>query len=653
MALNTLEISRDKKGNIDLAASDYNPGGKEKDTISRILSCYKISDEIRNKTYREFNDYTLLQRQSIDQRTFNAWQEQKSEDPDEEWRSNAVRPIARNRIISIAAHITGALINPTVTAQNDNDEEDKDAAKVMKDLMDWRNKQAKYDRTFLYSVISALVNPAVILHTEFCKVEKEIKDLKTDGNWEKKKVLDEIMSGFKDNIVPVDELFIGNIYEHDIQKQPWLIWRRFIDYNDASLKYYNKFSKFQYVRPGIQAVFNHDDNTFYEQYDEELEGRLVEELHFYDRTNDLHLIMVNGVLITDTERPLQRIDKKYPFVKTGYELIDEGKFFYYRSLANKLKPDEEVVNTLYRMTIDGTFLQLMPPVAVFGEDEIGASVVRPGTVTPFDRESKIEKIDVGNNVNQGLQTLEKTERSISESSADTMQAGMVPESGTRTARETNIIEQNAKIMLGMFHKMIGFMVQDLGDLIISDIIQFMTVAEAMDITDSRNKVKFRKFLVEKGEKTRKIEFDTEMSENPTMQEVQEESLGIMEEEDKGFDPKQEIYRVNPGIFRKRKFNIEVSADFRTPPTENMKRALNIEAYDRAVQHPLADQEAIYKDLLLGSYDSTKDDPDKYVKKPERSSGGGLESIMQGGGSGQEASLASLTGSNERANAQDQ
>jgi hypothetical protein len=69
-------------------------------------------------------------------------------------------------------------------------------------------------------VIAALVNPAVIIHTEYAEVYRKIKEITSKDKWTEKEVLDELLSGFQDSIVPIDELFIGDIYEHDIQNNP-------------------------------------------------------------------------------------------------------------------------------------------------------------------------------------------------------------------------------------------------------------------------------------------------------------------------------------------------------------------------------------------------------------------------------------------------
>lgn len=587
-----------------------------------------------DKPRYEFNNKTLVERMTEDQLAFNAYQEEKSEDPNLAWRSRAVRPVIRNKIISIAAHVTQSLIYPQVFAQNDDDEEDKDAAQVMRLLMEYVADQTDYERKFLYTVIGALVNPAAIIHQEYSEVRRKIKKITSKNKWEWKEVLDEIYSGFKQSIVPCDELFIENVYEHDIQKQGFLAWRRVISKYDAEIKYGNN-KNFGFVQPGLYTLFNNDDNGFYEQYDESINNDLVEEVIYYNRFKDLELVVLNGVLVTDPDRPLQREDKLYPFAKGGYELIDEGKFFYYRSLAFKLKNDEEVVNTLYRMIIDGTYLNIMPPSVNYGNDNIDSSVMLPGAITPLNKESRLEPLLVGNNFSAGFNTLNTVENSINESSQDNLQGGQVS-AGSKTAFEISRVEQNARVMLGLFGKMIGFMVRDLGKLMVGDVVQYMTIGDLEELADGKTMLKFGKYTlnnqnIEGKEEDITIEFDNQMPEEMDEKMEMDESFGIMEREG-SLDSKKRIKKVNPELFRNLKYKLKVSPDVVNVSSDNVKRALNIELYDRAIQSPIANHEALYRDLLLGSYEKTNKDVDKYIKKQEQATAGGA------GGAGDLAGL---------------
>jgi hypothetical protein len=590
--------------------SGYTPGAKDQEMIHFILEKFRIANGIRNTNFEEFNGLTLTQRQRKDQRAFNIWQEKR--DGDDSWKSNAVRPIERNRIISVAAHLAATLIFPKVNAQNTRDEEDRDAALVMEDLMEWRADQADYEKTFLYSIIAALVNPAVIVQTEYAEVKRKIKEIKDDGSWTEKEVIDEIFSGFQDTLVPVDELYIANIYEVDIQKQEFLIWRKVIDYATAKAKYGSK-KNFKYVKPGAQNVLSGDNS--YLQEDRDLEGRNVEEIIFYCRGFDLQVTILNGVLIDNPEQPNPRKDKLYPFAKTGFEIINE-KFFYFKSLANKMSVDGDVANTLYRMVIDGTFLQLMPPTAIFGDEEVNSNIIMPGVITSFGKDTKMEKIDVGGNLSAGLSVLAKVENSISETSQDEMQAG-ISSKGERTAFEISRLQENARTMLGLFGQMIGFLVKDLGKLFVDDIVQFMTVGEVGELTDGLGVLRFRKVLipeqiVEGREVTKVIDFDMGLPEEVTEEENIELGMDIMTEEG-GMDSKKRIYKVNPSLFRELKYKVRISPEIMTPKNDSIAKAFNLELYDRAISNPLADQEAIFRDLLLGSYNTTKHDTDKYIK----------------------------------------
>lgn len=626
MILN-LKVPTDEKGRIKADPSAYNPSDEVKKRTAQVLQEFGLANQLRNKPYLEFNNVSLLDRQSLDQMSWNQYVDSPSEDPAQAWKSNAFRPIVRNKIIAMAAHVAAAIIYPKIYAQNDNDEEDRDAGKIMRDIMEWANENSNggqgYDRTFLFTVVGALVNPAAIIHTEYTERFRHIKEMADNGTWEVKKVLDETLSGFQDALVPVDELWISNFYEFDIQKQPYLIWRRVIDYTTAQEKYGNNELFKKYVRPGLQFLYVDEQNTFYEQWDEDLRGRLVEEVIYYNRDADLRLRFVNGVLLDDPEQPNPRKDKMYPFCKTGYELIDEGRFFYYKSLPFKTAPDEQVINTLYRMIIDGTFLQIMPPSVVIGAEEIGSPVIAPGVVTTLDSATgaaSFQTVNTNNNLNAGFNTLQKVESSVSESTTDSLVSGQEP-SGSPTAYEVSRVEANARVMLGMFAKMIGFLVKDFGQLRVGDILQYMTVGQVVELEDGAGLMKFRKFIlpdknVEGKSKTRQIEFDLEMPMEPiTKEEKLDMSYDILDREIE-LDEKTEICKVNPTLFRKLKFKIRIAPEAALPKSDTLMKAMQLEEYALAMANPLTNKEAITRDLLLGSFEKTRDDTDKYMMKPE-------------------------------------
>lgn len=607
MSLIDLKISRKTDGTITSPVSSYIEEDNEKDIRAIVFRDWQLGHNIMHKPYAEFNYESLLTRQTKDQKAFNSYQKKQDDDPDLAWKSNAVRPITRNKIISIAAHVLASVIFPNIFAQNENQEEDKEAARVMRLLIEWVADNYEYAKTMVYAVIAALVNPAAIIHFEFAEVYRKIKEIQENGTWITKEAIDDILSGFQFNCVPLDELYIGDIRIHDIQKQPFLIWRKAIDFDTAKIKY-GKKKKWKYIKPGLQIFYNTGNGQFYEQYDETLKERLVEEVIYYNRFEDLELVYLNGVLMTEWDEPNKRQDKKYPFAKLIYELIDEGRFFYGKSLAFKLAPDQGVIDTLYRMVIDGSFLKLMPPQAVYGDEQLNSSVLMPGTLTVLKQNSKMEKIDVGSDLNAGIAAINEVEKSMNESSSDPRQAGQST-SGSQTAFEVSKLEENARTILGLFGKMIGFFVKDMGELMVNSILQFLTIAEIDEVS---NTTKYKNFLIGGQDETKMIQLDKNMPNEPmTEEENLMASYDILKQQG-GINSKKKIFKVNPELFRKLKFLIRISPDNLIPPSEAVKKALNLELYDRAIANPAGNQEELYKTLLLGSYEATKNDPDKFV-----------------------------------------
>ncbi len=610
----TPEETKENKLNV----SSYNPTDDERKVREMVIRHFTLGYQTMYKPRREFNDMSVIGRMTVDQMAFNTYQPNNGESPEGDlvngWRSNAIRPVVRNKCISIAAHATAQLIFPKVFAFDEKSDVQEDSARVMEDLMEWAAEQCNYEKTSLNAVISALFNPASITYSEYGEVYRNVKREKgEDGKWIVEKELDDDLSGFKDTSIPVDELFIENFYENDLQKQGWLIWRRVIGYDLASTKY-GDYQNWQYVKPGVQVIFDDANQTFYESYDSNMRNDSVEEVIYWNKKLDVKLCMVNAVLLSEFDTPNPRNDKLYPFAKFGYENIDEGKCFYYKSLAFKMQSDANIVNTLYPMIVDGTYLNIFQPMVNIGSETIGSDVIVPGGVTTLsDPNSKLTPIAVAGNIKAGMDTLMEVERSVSESSEQPILNGQAAQSGT-TAYEISRQEQNANTVLGLFIKMIAQFVRQYGRLRIGDTLQYLTIVDADKITDNP-KLVYKAFLVKgKGKNAnKKIQFTDDIPDEPiTAEEKLKKSYGVMQEEKA---TGMEIYKANPTIFRELSYRLVVSPDVLHPRSEDLERAMKLELYDRAIANPVADQEMVFKDFLLGAYSDVKEPEDYITKQP--------------------------------------
>lgn len=178
-----------------------------------------------------------------------------------------------------------------------------------------------------------------------------------------------------------------------------------------------------------------------------------------------------------------------------------------------------------------------------------------------------------------------------------------------------LLEKNAQIALGLFGKMVRFLVEDLGDLMIGDILQHMTIGEMGEISDG---MKFKTFLlpdknINGRSVTKKIKFmsPSDYPDTTTSDGMEKASFGLLKEEG-GLDGKKKIYQVNPEIFRVRKFKTRIKADDFNPPSKALEKALNLELFDRAIALPNVDQDALVREFLFDSYKPGQSD--RFMKK---------------------------------------
>lgn len=600
------KLKKDSKSPAVISA--YEATDEEKAARTRIIRAFQQGYATMNKPRIEFDDLSVTQRATVDKLSYNAYQPNNGRPQDGDvinrWKSNAMRPVVRNKVISMAAHAMSAMLYPGVRAFNENKDHDESGSQAMQDLIEFSCIKSNYDYHTMQTVLASLFSPASITFTEYARRYRMVKSLTSS---DVKVELDPAFTGFSDSVVPVQELFIANFYEHDIQKQDWLIWRRTPSYDSAMSKY-GLLANWQFVKPGIQLVLDDANSTFYEQYDKDIEGELVEEVLYWNRSRDEFLIMVNGVLLTPHDNPNPRLDKQYPFTKTGYEFLDEGRCFYYKSLAHKMQKDAEILNQVWPMMIDGQYMALFPPLQNIGGEAISSNVAVPGTtVNLTNKDSVVKPIFPQININGALQTVQAVEQSISQTS----ESPIVGQSSgpNQTAEEIRTRRQQLETVLGLFIRMLMDFVEQYGKLRISDVVQFMTVGQMADIAG--DKLVYQSYILPAMKGTRRtpkqLSFDGAMPDEMSELEAMMASAEVAKNKD------VEVWKINPRAFSKLMFETYITKDRIMPLSETEERGYILEEYDRLIANPMADQEAALK-LLLEAYPKTHKNVDDYISK---------------------------------------
>lgn len=568
--------------------SVYQPPEEVRDITYEWQKDEQIGDTNLHQSCEELNGMSIIEADNEYQRNWLSWSPPPSNDPEEDWRWTGTRPITRNKIISTAAHLTQKLNAPSVFAQNDSDEEDQIWGEVAELLLEYNIRRSDYEESFLYGVISGLVNVLSYFTVDYVEAKQSV----WTGGKEPSLMTDDETSGFQYGLAPADEMLFDNLWEFKWQKQRFRARRKKISFEESQ-SIYGEHENASYLQPGICAVLG-EDGVFYDV--EDYSGNMVTESRWMRRRADSEVPFVNGIYLGNANTAynpfIHRTNKnkpKYPEAKYGAEPIDAKRFIGYKSLAAKMMNDQELADRQWQMAMDASFIGTFSPVIITGTGKVDVSVMAPSAVTSIEADAKVNELGKGANASQAFNALHEVERSMNESSPDPQLAGRNSEGGDpNTARQSLLIQQNAETNLGLMGRMIlGTMLPEIGGLMLDDIIRHQTIGDVSEIIAGVPRMKFPTFIVDNkqkdGETKNHIVRFTDRFAGSEMTEEEEdlENLKLLEEAGEN----KVLHDVNPGLFAR--FDFLVTIDYQEMMRRNtpFERAFKLSVYDKAIADP--------------------------------------------------------------------
>lgn len=632
----------DQNGN-KLSLSTYQPQEEVKKLFARVQMDYELAWRLQHRPFDEFDGYSLLQRTKLDQQTFGAYVGISQNSANKQWRWKGRKNTARNKVIGILAHIISGMLFPFCYAYNEEDEEDKMTASVMRILVENHLKKADYEMKFMFMATSALVNPAVWAEVEYVEAMQKIK-LKKDGKWVIEEAVDELLSGIQLNLVPIDQLLLADFYTFDEQRQPYIIRIKRVAWDEAREVYAGKYfidgkDQFDFVEKGKTRVLlaGQEHQTLYDINWTEADQNYVQEITAYYRPEDIEVTFVGGVYMGEYDdknpkqiyncnpfkhRRMTKIDKKwmsipvYPFAKSGFEPIDPaGRFAYYKSACFKEFWDDAAQNRMHQLAYDGTYLDVIKPLFMSGVAKVDSTVLVPGATIGMPTGATVTPYSLSPNLSATMTMLQKEEQDMSESTQDKIQSGITQQGVTAYA--VSKAEQNARVILGIFGVMIANLVKKIGELVVDDIVMHTTVGEIDASVPESLKMKYRK-VVTKGKDngkdvTNKIEFTTDMI--GISKKKADDLEWAMYDEAGGLNSTQRNYKVNPYKFARTAYSVFIDPDViisRSMGTDQLRkeRALNL-LINPAIM-PYVNMEEVVDEFILQEY--SDGNPDKFKNK---------------------------------------
>lgn len=620
--------TRDADKEVAVEKAYWQPTDLERSVLSGILRDFALGYQTMYRPRQEFSDLSVLQRDQVDSMAFNTYQPNNGEpaagDAANAWRSNAIRPIERNKAISMAGHAAGRLGFLRLQATDADANPDDGASLVLNSAMEWVSATYFPKEWWLHAVLQAETSPACVVHMEYRDVERSVKTRrKPDGTWDMRREPDEANSGFVATVVPTDQLYIENIFEKDIQKQRFVIWRRVQSHSQLAARYDGQ-RNWEYVRKGMQLLFNDANQGFYYAYDPALRGELGEEVVYWTKDGGgSRVTVVNGVIVGDADAKNPREDGLYPFAKWYYSWIRDN-FFYGKSLVFSVSHDANIINTLYPVLVDGAILDTMKPMKYVGSDTIGSDVIIPGaTVTMRDPQARLDPLLPPLQTGNLLNAMAQVEKSIDQT-ANT-QAAPSERVGGVTAYEMGLREQQVQRDLGPFYaELIGASVQ-MTRLVLGDVLQHMTSADVGRMQGQKAGLRYRSFTTdlgvsENGAKRRTVRFEDLENALSSPENALAASFDVLHEQG-GPKPDTEIVRADPRRIRALKCSMVMTDEVLQPKSDAVRFQRNLETFDRIIASEQAspglnDMKAAVSKLLYSTNPVTARDPEAFLSKGE-------------------------------------
>lgn len=640
-----------------LSKSAYQPSEEIKKLFAQVQQDYQIGWSLQNRTFDEFDGYSLLQRAKLDQQTFGAFVGAQFIPKQNRWRWRGRKNTARNNVIGILAHVIAGMLFPYCYAYNEEDQADEMTAKVMRILIENHLKKANYELKFLFMMTSALVNPAVFVEVEYVEAMQRIKVKNSDGSYRIEEAVDELLSGLNLNIVPIDSVLLADFFTFDNQRQPNIIRIKRIPWDEArkiySGKYYdeNGVDQFDFVMAGMTRVVisGQDNQTLYDIDWTLADANYVQVITAMYRPEDLEVDFVGGVYMGPMKdvynsnpfkhRRMSMIGNKwvsipiYNIAKSGFEPLDpSGRFAYYKSACFKEFWDSMSEDRAYQLAQDGMSLDVIKPLFMSGVAKVDSTVMVPGATIAMPMGASVTPYQLSPNLAAALNIMRVNQDNMSLSTQDQQAGGVAQPNVTATASMR--AEQNAKVILGVFATMIADLVRQVGELTMDCIIMHTTVGEIDATIPSNLKMKFQKIMVKGKENgkdiTNKIEFSSDMMGDDMTKEKANQLEWDMFYKAGGMGAQQVNYKVNPYKFARNQFSLYIDPSqiiSRSMGTDDLRkeRAFNILMDPRVA--PFVDQQAVVDKFVLEEY--SDGDPDEFKKKDVAAGNDMLNQAMGG------------------------
>jgi hypothetical protein len=509
----------------------------EKELLSSVINKFRTTSNERDKSLSVFDGLNIKEyiAESVHRVNTNIDERENIED----WQARVHDPFTRNKVFAILGRVVQEL--PLVSGEPRFDEDFR-RAEIVSNLYEFSEEHDDYENFMTEFIWEAVVKGTAIGYEGHDCSEYKIRNL--TGSEEKGyKIKEETVKENKlyAQVVPLEEFYPASVGIKNVAEQPYCFWRREMTYSKF-LEEYGMYKRSHDIMPH-STTYHGYDNLFYKDWlGTNTEEGNIEVILYYSKSDDEYVILANGVwlnpiVIDEKEEisPLPWKHKMLPFFDVKNELYLTN-FFYGKSLPDKLKSLQDVMNVLQNMLLDQSFISIFKPIITAGGFTFEDDFLRPGRQTPIDTgglpiDQVIKEIDISTPSGWHQFIVEYVRRLGEEASIDSVSQGRAGVGERTTAQEIRVAAEGVISMLGLLSRAVRTSIKRKAELRVKNILDVWTRPESAHIMrimgdNEAFNTAFSTFEIEDivlstGERgKRKIEFYKKAEDMPTIDQAQ-------------------------------------------------------------------------------------------------------------------------------------
>lgn len=621
----------------ELSEPTYEPSEKEKAVVSAVFEKFRASADDRNRNFEYFDGINLIQyiEDSVRRFTTNIDEREGMED----WQARVNNPFTRNKVLAILGKVVQVL---PIAEFKPRGEDDTRKIDILNNLYQYAEDVDDYEELMMNVLLEAIVKGTAIGYEGLDRKDRKIKNVKRNGDNLTYSEVTEKTSRLFGSIVPLEDFYPQHVGIRNIKQMDYCFWRTVIPESKFE-SMWGGYKQARFVKP--QRVFGEkEQRPFYADYisGTVAEG-MVEVIRYYDKCSDEYVVVANGVWLNPLDisgvqqiSPLPFNHKELPFWDIKFDFFG-ADFFYGKSLPDRLKSLQDVLNVLTNMLLDQSFLTIFPPILTNGSDYIEDDYLRPGRRTPVDTQGlplnqAFMKLDLGTPSGWHQYILEYTQRIMEQSSLDQVSSGQAGVGGRTTAQEIRTAAEGVTSLLGLFGRFVNYGIKRKAMLKAANILQFWTDPEfpmvqkfAGDGSAIKQRGAFNTFKIpnspmstgKRGQKV--IEMYKSSGSRPSKSELSARAQLYKVETGKSM----EIIATEPSYLRHLEYDVMAVSNPKKEATRDMDKAMQLEKVRVLLSFfpDMIDRE----ELAAQTVEKLGDDPDKLLKKAQQPAMPGQES----------------------------